>query len=129
MKGFVENIEAVTLANENFRTVLYTDDRLQLVVMHLQPREDIGEEVHTLDQFLRIESGKGSVTLDGEERQIESGTAIVIPAGVRHNVTNTEDNQPLKLYSIYTPPQHMEGTVHRTKAEAEASEEHYTGQV
>lgn len=129
MKGFVENIEAVTLANENFRTVLYTDDRLQLVVMHLQPREDIGEEVHTLDQFLRIESGKGLVILDGEERQIENGTAIVIPAGVRHNVTNTEDSQPLKLYSIYTPPQHMEGTVHRTKAEAEASEEHYTGQV
>jgi mannose-6-phosphate isomerase-like protein (cupin superfamily) len=127
MKGFVDNIEAITLANENFRTVLYTDDRLQLVVMHLQPREDIGEEVHTLDQFLRVESGKGTVVLDGEERGIENGTAIVIPAGVRHNVTNTENSEPLKLYSIYTPPQHEQGTVHRTKAEAEASEEHYTG--
>lgn len=127
MKGFVENIETLTIANENFRTVLYTDERLQLVVMHLLPNEDIGEEVHDLDQFLRIESGKGLVILDGEEKPIEDGTAIVIPKGVRHNVVNTQGDKPLKLYSIYTPPQHMQGTVHKTKEEAEASEEHYEG--
>lgn len=127
MKGFVENIETLTLANENFRTVLYTDERLQLVVMHLLPSQDIGEEVHELDQFLRIESGEGLVILDGEERRIADGTAIVIPKGVRHNVINTNQDAPLKLYSIYTPPQHMEGTVHTTKEEAEASEEHYEG--
>lgn len=127
MKGFVENIETLTLANENFRTVLYTDERLQLVVMHLLPSQDIGEEVHELDQFLRIESGEGLVILDGEERRIADGTAIVIPKGVRHNVMNTNQDAPLKLYSIYTPPQHMEGTVHTTKEEAEASEEHYEG--
>jgi mannose-6-phosphate isomerase-like protein (cupin superfamily) len=127
MKGFVENIETLTLANENFRTVLYTDERLQLVVMHLLPSQDIGEEVHELDQFLRIESGEGLVILDGEERRIADGTAIVIPKGVRHNVINTNQDAPLKLYSIYTPPQHMEGTVHKTKEEAEASEEHYEG--
>lgn len=127
MKGFVENIETLTLANENFRTVLYTDERLQLVVMHLLPSQDIGEEVHELDQFLRIESGEGLVILDGEERRIADGTAIVIPKGVRHNVINTNQDAPLKLYSIYTPPQHIEGTVHTTKEEAEASEEHYEG--
>lgn len=127
MKGFVENVETLTLANENFRTVLYTDERLQLVVMHLLPSQDIGEEVHELDQFLRIESGEGLVILDGEERRIADGTAIVIPKGVRHNVMNTNQDAPLKLYSIYTPPQHMEGTVHTTKEEAEASEEHYEG--
>jgi mannose-6-phosphate isomerase-like protein (cupin superfamily) len=127
MKGFVEDIESRTLANTLYREVIYTDERLQLVIMHLLPGEEIGEEVHELDQFLRIESGTGVVELEGEVFPIKDGTAVVVPQGIRHNVKNTSTEHPLKLYSIYTPPEHAPGTVHKTKAEALASEEHYEG--
>lgn len=127
MKGFVEDIESRTLSNTLYREVIYTDERLQLVIMHLLPGEEIGEEVHGLDQFLRIESGTGVVELEGEVFPIKDGTAVVVPQGVRHNVKNISPEHPLKLYSIYTPPEHAPGTVHKTKAEALASEEHYEG--
>ncbi len=119
---YVDNIEAITLANTNFRTVLHTAEHCQLVVMHLNPNEDIGEEIHHLDQFLRVESGNGTVVLDGVAHPISDGTAIVVPAGTKHNLINTSSTAPLKLYTIYTPPEHRDGTVHITKAEALADE-------
>ena len=128
MKGYVHNIEKEALENEDFRKVLYTDERLQLVVMSLAPHEDIGEEVHELDQFIRVEKGEGKSVLNGEEHVISDGTAIVIPKGVLHNIING-GNGSMKLYSIYTPPEHKDGTIHKTKAEAEAAEEHFDGQT
>jgi len=126
MNGYVANIEKESLENENFRTVLYTDDRLQLVVMNLKPNEDIGEETHTLDQFIRVEKGEGKSVLDGESRALADGFAVIIPAGTRHNIVNTSSVNPLKLYTLYAPPNHKRGTVHKTKADAEADEgEHF----
>lgn len=128
MKGFVTNIEEASLANENFRTVLYTDTRVQLVVMSLKPLEDIGEEVHELDQFIRVEEGEGSAVLDGVAHEIRSGFAIVVPQGTRHNIINTSADKPMKLYTVYAPPNHKDGTVHVTKADAQADEaEHFDG--
>lgn len=129
MKGYVANIETTALNNEHFREVLYTDERVQLVVMSLKPNEDIGEEVHSLDQFIRVEAGEGKSILDGEEHVIGDGSAIIIPAGVRHNIINISATNPLKLYTLYAPPNHKHGTIHRTKAEAEASEEHFDGEL
>ena len=123
-KGYVVNIEKETLENENFRKVLYTSNYSQLVVMSIEPGDDIGMEVHGLDQFIRLESGKGKAILNGQEYEIEDDWAVVIPAGVEHNIVNTGD-EPLKLYSIYSPPEHKEGTIHKTKADAE--EEHFDG--
>jgi mannose-6-phosphate isomerase-like protein (cupin superfamily) len=120
MKGYVVNIENATKENENFRKVLYTAKNSQLVVMSLAPGEEIGEEVHTLDQFIRIEKGKGKAVLDGTEHEIEDNWAVVIPAGVRHNVINTSDYLPMKLYTIYSPPEHRDGVVHATKEDAMA---------
>ncbi|MDJ0986436.1 MAG: cupin domain-containing protein [Desulfobacterales bacterium] len=117
MFGFVINIEKATLENKNFRKVLHTAQNSQLVVMNLLPGEDIGAEVHDLDQFIRFESGRGKVILDGKEYEVEDDWAVVIPAGVEHNVINTSDNEAMKLYSIYSPPEHPEGTVHPTKAD------------
>ena len=117
MNGFVINMEKVTLENDNFRKVLNTANNSQLVVMSLLPGEEIGMEVHDLDQFIRFESGRGKVILDGEEREVEDDWAIVIPAGVEHNVINTSDSEKMKLYSIYSPPEHPDGTVHPTKAD------------
>lgn len=128
MKGYVHNIEKEALENEYFRKVLFTDERLQLVVMSLAPNEDIGEEVHELDQFIRVEKGEGKSVLDGEERALSDGVAVIIPKGVRHNIINSGDG-PMKLYTIYTPPEHKDGTVHKTKAEAEAAEEHFDGET
>ena len=124
--SYVKNLEKDAVENENFRKVLNTTDKSQLVVMSLLPHEDIGEEVHKVDQFIRIEEGKGKAILNGEEFDIEDGFAVVIPAGTRHNIINTEDG-PMKLYTIYTPPEHAPDTIHKTKAEAEAAEEHYQG--
>ena len=125
MKGFVENIEQLTLDNTDFRRVLYTGKHLQLVLMTLQPGDDIGEEVHAgHDQFFRIESGKGEVLIDGTRHPVEDDDAVIVPAGARHNVTNTGDT-PLKLYTIYAPPEHKDGVIHPTKADA--SEEHFDG--
>jgi mannose-6-phosphate isomerase-like protein (cupin superfamily) len=124
MKGFVKNIEQETLANNNFRKVLYTSTYGQVVVMSLLPNEDIGMEVHeTTDQFFRIDSGEGKVIIDGEESIISDGFAVVVPAGSQHNVINTSSDKPLKLYTIYMPPHHKDGVVHGTKVEAEADTE------
>jgi mannose-6-phosphate isomerase-like protein (cupin superfamily) len=129
MKGFVDDIEDLTEENTDFRRVLYTGKRMQLVLMALPPGEEIGEEVHDdRDQFFRVEEGEGEVWIDGTRTTIESDTAIVVPAGARHNVRNTGD-EPLKLYTIYAPPEHADGTVHVTKADALASTEHFDGKT
>lgn len=129
MKGYVANIEELTLKNEFFRQVLYTAKSSQLVLMSLAPGDDIGEEVHELDQFIRCEKGTGKVVLDGVFHDVEDGTAIVIPAGTRHNVLNTSDSEPLKLYTIYSPPEHKDGVVHETKEDALQDHEHFNGQT
>ncbi len=129
MKGYVANIETLTKENGNFRKVLYTAKNSQLVVMSLKPGEDIGEEVHGLDQFLRIESGEGKAVLDGTEHAIGDGSAIVVPAGTRHNIINASKDKELKLYTVYSPPNHKDGIVHPAKAQAEADEEHFDGKT
>lgn len=131
MIGWVGDIEQVTLDNETFRTVLFTGEHTQLTVMRLLPGEDIGREAHhDRDQFLRIEKGRGRVefgqsadTVD-ETHEVEDDWAVIVPAGVWHNVVNTGSDE-LKLYSLYSPPEHPDATVHRTKAEAEAAEHHH----
>ena len=126
MTGYVGDIEKATLENNYFRQVLFTGKYSQLVVMCLQPREEIGDEVHpTVDQFFRIEQGRAEFVFNGtEEHKVGNGDAVVVPAGTYHNVINLSATRPLKLYTIYTPPQHPDGTVHKTKAEAEAAEHH-----
>lgn len=127
MKGFVDDIEELTESNKDFRRVLYTGKHLQLVLMSLKPGEEIGEEVHdTHDQFFRIEKGKGEVLIDGVKTKVKADFAIIVPAGARHNVINTGD-KALRLYTLYSPPEHRDGIVRATKAEAEASEEHFDG--
>jgi mannose-6-phosphate isomerase-like protein (cupin superfamily) len=129
MKGFVGDIEESTVKGTDFRRVLYTGKNMQLVLMALKPGEEIGEEVHEdRDQFFRVEKGEGEVWIDGRETKIKSDVAIVVPAGARHNVRNT-GVQPLKLYTLYAPPEHAEGTVHVTKADAQASHEHFDGKT
>lgn len=118
MAGFVTDIEEGTENNQNFREVLFTAPHSQLVVMSLLPNEDIGMEVHDVDQFLRIEKGEGKVILDGEETNIADGTAIVVPAGTEHNIINTSQTAQLKLYTIYSPPQHPDKTIHKSKQDA-----------
>ena len=122
MSGYVSNIEKDTLANEDFRRVLFTGPHTQLVLMTLQPGEDIGLETHEdVDQFIRVESGEGEALLDGKHHQLGDGSAVVIPAGVEHNVINTSSSTRLKLYTLYSPPEHADGAVFRTKREAEAA--------
>lgn len=123
MKGYVANIEELALANDYFRQVLYTDTNVQLVVMSLLPGEEIGAEVHQLDQFIRVEAGSGKAVLDGVESVITAGSAIIVPTGVLHNIINTGTDS-MKLYTVYAPPNHPPGTIHKTKAEAEAAEHH-----
>ncbi len=126
-KGFVGDIEKLTEENEDFRRVLYTGKHVQLVLMCIPVGGEIGEEVHEeVDQFIRVEEGEGEVIIDGVATPIEDDFAIVIPAGARHNVVN-KGSKPLKLYTLYGPPEHKDGTVHRTKAEADASHEHFDG--
>lgn len=123
MVGYVENIEEKTIRNTNFRTVLFTGNHMQLVVMSLKPMEDIGMEVHAnVDQFFRFEQGEGKVIMNGEESIVGPSSVVVIPAGTNHNVINTSATEDLKLYTIYSPANHPEGTVHVTKEEAMASE-------
>ncbi len=123
MTGYVDNIEKVTLANTNFRQVVYTGQHAQLVVMSLKPSEDIGLEVHqTTDQFLRVEQGEGKVVMNGVERLIKDGDAIIVPAGTEHNIINTSSERDLKLYTIYSPPHHKDGIVHKTKQDAIADQ-------
>ncbi|HBI18271.1 MAG TPA: cupin domain-containing protein [Brevundimonas sp.] len=127
MKGFVDDIDRLTVENKDFRRVLYTGKHLQLVLMALRPGEEIGEEVHDdHDQFFRIEKGEGEVWIDGQRTKIKADDAIIVPAGARHNVINTGEKK-LKLYTVYGPPDHKDGIVRATKAEAEASEEHFDG--
>ena len=124
MKPFVKNIELETLENENFRKVLYTSTHGEVVVMSLLPNEDIGMEVHEdTDQFFRVDSGDGKVIINGEESVITDGFAVVVPMGSEHNVINTSSEKALKLYTIYMPPHHKDGVIHKTKAEAEADTE------
>ena len=124
MTGFFGSIEQLTLKNNYFREVLFTGKHCQLVVMSLQPGEEIGNEVHAnVDQFFRIEKGEAKFVLNGKEEHVAHGTdAVVIPAGTYHNVINTSKTQPLKLYTVYSPPNHPDGTIHKTKADAEAAE-------
>ena len=126
MAGYVVDIEKHTLNNSNFRKVLKTTSKSQLVVMSLKPGEEIGSEVHNdIDQFLRIEAVEGKAILNGKEYALQDGSAVVVPAGVEHNIINTSDEKELKLYTIYTPPEHADGTIHKTKAEADAAEHHH----
>ncbi len=126
MTGYAGNIEKDTLKNNYFRRVLFTGKHAQLVVMCLQGGEEIGNEVHEhVDQFFRLEEGEAKFVFNGkEEHVVGNGEAVVVPAGTYHNVINASAKKPLKLYTIYTPPQHPDGTVHKTKAEAEAAEHH-----
>ena len=128
MKGFVKDIEGLAVKNVDFRQVLYTAKHCQLVVMALKPKEEIGAEVHKLDQFFRVEEGSGEAVLDGVRTAIHPGFALVIPAGTNHNIINTGDT-PLKLYTLYAPPNHRDGVVHHTRAEAEADHEHFDGKT
>ncbi|HAL16319.1 MAG TPA: cupin domain-containing protein [Anaerolineaceae bacterium] len=126
MNGYHADIEKITLRNEYFREVLFTGPHSQLVAMAIKPGDEIGTEIHNgNDQFFRIEAGKGKAVLAGKEFQLEDGMVVVVPAGVQHNIINTSANEMLKLYTIYSPPQHPDGTVHKTKAEADAHEHHH----
>lgn len=128
MKGFNSNIEKDTLANNNFRQVLYTGKHSQLVLMSLKPKEEIGLEAHEKnDQFFRFESGQGLCVIDGQEYEVSDGSAIVVPAGAEHNVINTSDTVELKLYTIYSPANHKDGIVRQTKSEAEANPAEFDG--
>ena len=124
MTGYVGSIEKATLNNPFFRQVLFTGEHSQLVVMCLQPGEDIGEEIHpAVDQFFRLEEGNAKFVFDGtEEHVVENGDAVVVPGGTRHNVINTSSTSALRLYTVYSPPNHPHGTVHKTKADAIAAE-------
>ncbi len=127
MKGFIADIEGLTEENEDFRRVLYTGHNLQLVLMAIAPGTEIGEEVHEdRDQFFRIEKGHGEIWIDGRCTKVQSDDGIIVPQGARHNVVCTGD-QPLRLYTIYGPPEHVDGTVHKTRADADASHEHFDG--
>lgn len=128
MKGFVQDIESLALKNGEFRRVLYTANHCQLVLMALKPREEIGEEIHQLDQFFRVEAGSGEAVLDGVRNPIQAGFAVVVPAGAKHNIINT-GSVPLKLYTLYAPPNHRDGVVHHTRAEAEGDNEQFDGKT
>lgn len=130
MKGFKSNIEKDTLKNKNFRKVLYTAKHMQLVLMTLQPGEDIGEEIHKEnDQFFRFEGGTGKCVIDGNSYRVKDGDAVIIPAGAKHNVINISKEEPLKMYTIYAPPHHKDGIVRATKKEAMENEEEFDGKT
>jgi mannose-6-phosphate isomerase-like protein (cupin superfamily) len=128
MKGFVQDIEDLAIKNDDFRRVLYTTKQCQLVLMALKPKEEIGAEVHKSDQFFRVEEGTGEAVLDGVRTPIRAGFAVVVPAGVNHNIINT-GNVPMKLYTLYAPPNHRDGVVHHTRADADADNEHFDGKT
>lgn len=128
MKGFVQDIEALATKNVEFRKVLYTARNCQLVIMALKPKEEIGAEVHKLDQFFRVEAGTGEAVLDGVRTPIQAGFAVLVPAGANHNIINT-GSVPLQLYTLYAPPNHRDGVVHHTREDAQADEEHFDGKT
>ncbi|MBK6751176.1 MAG: cupin domain-containing protein [Acidobacteria bacterium] len=128
MKGYKSNIEKETLKNKNFRKVLYSGQHLQLVLMSLKPKEEIGAEVHAEnDQFLRFEGGKGRVIIDKTTYNVKDGDAVIVPAGAKHNVINVSASEDLKLYTIYAPPHHKDQIVRKTKEEAQANDEEFDG--
>lgn len=128
-KGFAENIEKLTEENTDFRRVLYTGENLQLVVMSIEPGDEIGAEVHLdIDQFFRIEAGEGEISVDGTVYKVRADDGVVVPAGARHNVVST-GTEPLKLYTIYGPPEHVDGLVHKTCADATEAHEHFDGKT
>ena len=130
MKGFVGNIEKSTTENNNFRKVLYTGRSCQLVLMSLQPKEEIGMETHPdNDQFFRFEEGEGKCVIDGNEYPVRDGVAVIVPAGAKHNVINTSASKELKMYTIYSPPHHKDGIFRKTKKEAEANEADFDGRT
>ena len=128
MKGFVQDIEGLAVKNAEFRRVLYTARHCQLVLMALMPKEEIGVEVHKLDQFFRVEQGSGEAVLDGVRTEIRAGFAVLVPAGTNHNIVNT-GAVPMKLYTLYAPPNHRDGVVHHTRGDAEADTEHFDGKT
>jgi mannose-6-phosphate isomerase-like protein (cupin superfamily) len=128
MNGFVQDIEALAIGNDAFRRVLYTAKHCQLVLMALKPGEEIGAEVHKLDQFFRVEEGNGEAVVDGIRSMIGAGFAVVVPAGAKHNIINS-GTAPMKLYTIYSPPNHRDGVVHLTRKDAEADNEHFDGKT
>lgn len=128
MKGFIKNIEDIAVKNKDFRQVLYTAKNCQLVIMALKPKEEIGMEVHKLDQFFRVEEGSGEAVLDGVSTLISAGFAVLVTAGTNHNIINT-GSVPLKLYTLYAPPNHRDGVVHHTREDAEADNEHFDGKT
>jgi mannose-6-phosphate isomerase-like protein (cupin superfamily) len=127
-KGYVQDIESLAIKNDDFRRVLYTARSCQLVLMALKPKEEIGAEVHQADQFFRVEEGSGEVIIGGVRTTIRAGFAVVVPGGTEHNIVNT-GSVPLKLYTLYAPPNHRDGVVHHTRAEAEADNEHFDGKT
>jgi len=130
MQGYKNNIEKITLANENFRQVLYTGKHCQLVVMNLKPNEEIGMEIHEdNDQFFRFESGAGKVIINGSEQTVGDGDAVIVPAGAEHNVISTSSTEPLKFYTIYSPPHHQDQIVHVSREQAIGDEEHFDGKT
>ena len=129
MKGFVDDIEKLTEENADFRRVVYTGHNLQLVLMSIEPGDEIGEEVHgDRDQFFRIEAGEGEISIDGVVHRVKGDDGVIVPQGARHNVRSV-GTEPLKLYTIYGPPEHIDGTVHKTCAEASAAHEHFDGKT
>jgi len=130
MQGYKQNIEKITLENNNFRQVLYTGAHSQLVAMALRPNEEIGMEVHEEnDQFFRFEAGEGKMLIDGNEYSVADGDAVIVPAGAEHNVINTSNTESLKLYTIYSPAHHRDGVVHATKEQALADDEEFDGKT
>lgn len=129
MQGYTSNIESLTASNSAFRQVLYTSKFCQLVIMSLQPTEDIGDEVHEVDQFFRFESGEGKALINGVEHPLTNGSVVIVPAGSKHNIINTSATTPLKLYTLYCPPHHADKIVHETKSVAALDPEHFTGQT
>lgn len=128
MKGYITNIEKLTLDNNNFREVLYTDKNSQLVLMSLVSGEEIGEEIHDVDQFLRVEKGTGVAILNDISHDISDGSVIIVPVGVKHNIIN-KGLDSMKLYTLYMPPHHRDGVIHKTKVEAELDNEHFNGKT
>lgn len=129
MKGYQGNIEELSLANTNFRKVLYTAKSSQLVLMSILPNEEIGEEIHDGDQFFRFEKGNGKAIIDGVAHEVHDGDVVIVPAGAKHNIINTSGSQPLKLYTLYCPPHHRDGVVHPTKKDAGGDSEHFDGKT
>lgn len=127
--AYVINIETETQNNDKFRRVLYTAKNSQLVLMSLKPKEEIGSEVHQLDQFIRVEKGQGKSVLNGKEYDISDGFAVVVPAGTEHNIINTSETEGMKLYTVYSPPNHRDEVVHETKVQAEGDDEHFDGKT